>query len=248
MDLLFYVILPLIAIAYAAVGHGGASGYLALMGLFAFDHEVLRPTALVLNLFVAGISFIQFYRAGYFKFKLFIWFALSSIPLAMVGGSLSIDGGIYKIILGAFLVLAVLKMVGIFNFKSAQEFDQTSRPSTTVIALIIGGAIGFMSGLIGIGGGIILSPVILLLRWGTAKEAAAVSALFIWVNSLAGLIGHQLTDRLTVHENWWIFAGLVIAGGLLGGYIGAKKMSNQALRIFLSIVLGVAAVKLIFGL
>ena len=248
MDILFYIFLPLVAFAYAAVGHGGASGYLALMGLFAFEDEILRPTALLLNLFVAGISFFHFYKAGFFKPRPFLVFACTSIPLAFLGGTLKLDTQLYKIILGVFLFLAVIKMSGLMRTINKTDYDGKSNDVPLVGGFISGGAIGIVSGLIGIGGGIVLSPVILLMRWANAKEAAAISALFIWVNSFAGLVGHYASDQLSVHHDWWIFVLLVLGGGFIGGLVGAKTFTTKGLRFFLSVVLLIAAVKLIFGL
>lgn len=245
---LFYFVLPLIALLYAAVGHGGASGYLALMSLFSFAKEELRSTALLLNLVVAGVSFIQFYRAGHFKLRLFLVFTISSVPMAYLGGTIDINAAIYKLVLGVFLLLSVAKMIGLLDRLSPkQNYDAIAKKSNYPVGLAIGTAIGFISGLIGIGGGIILSPVILLLRWGTAKEAAAVSALFIWMNSLAGLIGMYSADKLLLNANWHLMLLLVFAGGSIGGLIGSKKLNNRNLRYLLSFVLLIAAIKLIFG-
>jgi len=250
MDLmLFYIFLPIIAVLYAAVGHGGASGYLALMSLFAIAPEEMRPTALVLNLFVAGIAFVYFAKLGHFKFKTFIVFALASIPMAFFGGTFEIDASIYKLILGIFLVLSVAKMSGLLDFVLKKEdYDSPSKSASFPIGLVFGAVIGFFSGLIGIGGGIILSPAILLLRWGTSKEAAAVSALFIWVNSIAGLLGQYSEDNLSLHPQSWLMILLVVLGGLAGGFIGSKKLNNKNLRYLLSFMLLAAALKLIFGL
>ena len=249
MDLTwFYIFLPLVALLYAAVGHGGASGYLALMSLFSFAKEELRSTALLLNLVVAGISFIQFYRAGYFKLRTFLVFTIASVPMAYLGGSIEIDAGTYKLILGLFLILSVAKMTGFLDrLTPKQDYDGLSKKSNYPLGLAIGAIIGFISGLIGIGGGIILSPVILLLRWGNAKEAAAVSALFIWMNSLAGLIGMYAADKLVLNVNWHFMLILVLIGGSVGGLIGSKKLNNKNLRYLLSFVLLIAAIKLIFG-
>ncbi|MEX1001783.1 MAG: sulfite exporter TauE/SafE family protein [Crocinitomicaceae bacterium] len=246
MELLFFILLPLIALLYAAVGHGGASGYLALMAIFNFAPEEMRPTALLLNLFVAGISFVHFYRAGYFKFHLFLAFALTSVPFAFFGGHLQLNTSWYKLILGIFLLFSVVKMTVFFHpfSKPKRQQDVVKTPSFLISGLI-GAGIGFVSALIGIGGGIILSPVILLMRWGSIKEAAAVSALFIWVNSLAGLIG-QSTTGITFYHSWWVMVIFVVLGGFAGGYIGSKMIPNKNLRYLLGFVLFLAAIKLIF--
>ena len=243
---LFYILLPIVALLYAAVGHGGASGYLALMALFSFSPEEMRPTALLLNLFVAGIAFIHFYRIGVFKFKLFTAFAVTSIPFAFLGGMLDLYSEVYKIALGIFLLLAVGKMLGLYDaFLNRTDYDHSSRKVLLLPASFTGAVIGLISGLIGIGGGIILSPVIILLKWGNAKEAAAVSALFIWVNSLAGLLGQQFNGA-QFYPNWWMMVILVIVGGFVGGYIGARTLNTKNLRYLLSFVLLLAAIKLIF--
>ena len=239
-ELLFYIALPLTAFLYASVGHGGASGYLALMALFSFAPEEMRPTALVLNLFVAGVSFMQFARQGHFQWKLFLTFAVLSIPSSFLGGLLQIDPKWYKIILGGFLLIATARMLGVFGTEK-----QAERNVSLPIGLLIGAGIGFFSGLIGIGGGIILSPVILLLGWGNAKQAAATSALFIWVNSAAGLIG-QWKSGIAFSENLWWFVGLAVAGGLVGAYFGSKILNDQKLRLVLGFVLALASFKLFF--
>ncbi|MDX2362558.1 MAG: sulfite exporter TauE/SafE family protein [Crocinitomicaceae bacterium] len=238
-DLLFLIILPIVAFMYAAVGHGGASGYLALMSLFAFPHEVMKPTGLLLNLFVAAIAFYHFWRTGHFNWKLFVAFALGSIPLAYYGGTLEIDARIYKIILGVLLLFAIAKMLNLFG-KESNDIRKIKWGE----GIAVGGVIGFFSGLIGIGGGIILSPVILLMRWGKVKEAAAVSALFIWVNSASGMGGLMYAGKATLDVNSWLYVGLAVIGGFIGGYIGSKKMNNKGLRYLLAFVLILASVKL----
>lgn len=240
ISLVFLLILPVVAFMYAAVGHGGASGYLALMALFSFAPEEMKPTALLLNLFVAAIAFYHYWKTGHFNGKLFLAFAIGSIPLSFLGGMMDIDARLYKIILGVLLLFAIAKMLNLFGRESTDikkvKWHQ---------GILVGGAIGFFSGLIGIGGGIILSPVILLMHWGKMKEAAAVSALFIWVNSASGMAG-QLAKGVTISSESWLFVVLAVIGGYAGGYIGSKKMNNSALRYLLAFVLILAATKLFF--
>ena len=236
----FFILLPVVSFLYASIGHGGASGYLALMALFSFAPETMKPTALLLNLFVAGISFYYYYKAGHFNKKLFLAFAIASIPLAFIGGTIEVDATIYKKILAFLLVFAILKMLNIFGKTSIQII-----PVKLWQGLIVGGIIGFFSGLIGIGGGIILTPIILLLHWGKMKEAAAVSALFIWVNSAAGLIG-QFSSGVVLEEGAFLMVAIALIGGILGGYLGSKKINNQWLRYILSFVLIIASIKLFF--
>lgn len=235
---LFLIILPIVSFLYSSVGHGGASGYLALMALFSFAPQNMKPTALLLNIFVSGISFYYYYKAGFFNKKLFLSFAVASIPLAFLGGTLEVDASIYKKTLAVLLLFAILKMLNVFG-KESDNIKQV----TLWKGLIIGGIIGFFSGLIGIGGGIILSPVILLLHWGKMKEAAAVSALFIWVNSVSGLIG-QLSSGIVLEKESFLLVAIAISGGILGGYYGSKKINNQRLRYILSFVLIIACAKL----
>ena len=237
---IFIVILPLVALMYASVGHGGASGYLALMALFSFSPELMKPTGLLLNLFVSGISFYHFWKSGYFKHRLFFGFSIGSIPLAFLGGRFDIDTSLYKIILGILLLFAILKMINIIGKES-----QTTKPVNTSIAVVTGAFIGFFSGLIGIGGGIILSPIILLLNWGNAKEAAAVSALFIWVNSAAGITG-QYSNGIQLNEHIWVFVFVALVGGYFGAYIGSKHLNNKSLKTLLAFVLLLASIKLFF--
>nr|WP_241910457.1 sulfite exporter TauE/SafE family protein [Tamlana carrageenivorans] len=225
---------------YSSVGHGGASGYLALMALFSFAPETMKPTALLLNLFVAGISFYYYYKAGFFNKKLFITFAVASIPMAFLGGTIEVDASIYKKILAVLLVFAILKMLNVFGKESNKINDVKLWQG-----LIVGGIIGFFSGLIGIGGGIILTPVILLLHWGKMKEAAAVSALFIWVNSAAGLIG-QISSGVTIEKESFLLVAIALIGGVLGGYYGSQKINNTKLRYILAFVLIIACAKLFF--
>jgi len=210
------------------------------MALFSFAPETMKPTALLLNLFVAGISFYYYYKEGYFNKKLFLSFALSSIPLAFLGGTIEIDASIYKKILAVLLVFAILKMLNVFG-KESESIKQVKLWQ----GLVVGGIIGFFSGLIGIGGGIILTPIILLLHWGKMKEAAAVSALFIWVNSASGLIG-QFTSGINLNMDSFILVTIALIGGVFGGYLGSKKINNQNLRYILAFVLAIACVKLFF--
>lgn len=238
---LFLLLLPIVSFLYSSVGHGGASGYLALMALFSFAPETMKPTALLLNLFVAGISFYYYYKEGYFNKKLFFSFAIASIPLAFLGGTIELDATIYKKILAVLLVFAILKMLNIFG-KENGAIKQVKLWQ----GIAVGGIIGFFSGLIGIGGGIILTPVILLLHWGNMKEAAAVSALFIWVNSAAGLFG-QLSSGIKIEKESFILVAIALIGGVLGGYLGSKKINNKNLRYILAFVLVIACFKLVFA-
>ncbi|MDQ1095911.1 MULTISPECIES: sulfite exporter TauE/SafE family protein [Chryseobacterium] len=237
---LFYGILFLVAFFYAAVGHGGASGYLALMALYGVAPEEMKSTALMLNLFVSLTSFIQYYRGGYFLKKLFIPIAAASVPLAFIGGMITVEENIYKRILGVLLLFPVFRF---FFFRNVEDSDL--KDQNLAVAVIIGGIIGFLSGMIGIGGGIILSPVLLLLQWTNQKQTAAISAAFIFVNSLAGL-GGMLTQGISFTGNMLMYIAVAFTGGLLGAYFGAKRFNQNVLKYILAIVLLMASYKLLF--
>ena len=237
---LFIIVLPLISFLYASVGHGGASGYLALMTLFSFAPEMMRSTALLLNLFVSGIAFYHYYNAGHFNKKLFLYFALSSIPLSFVGGLLEINPSFYKKTLGLILLFAIIKLLYDFGNKKIQI-----KQVRLWQGLIFGGLIGFFSGLIGIGGGIILTPIILLFHWGDMKSAAAVSALFIFVNSASGLLG-QVYLGAEINIETFALVGIALIGGFVGSYLGSKQMNSSVLRYILAFVLTLASIKLFF--
>lgn len=237
---LFYILLFLVAFLYSSVGHGGASGYLALMAIFSVAPEVMKPTALLLNLFVSLTSFIQFYRGGYFKWKLFLPFAIASVPMAFAGGMVSVDATIYKKILGLLLLIPIIR----FLFFSNIQVNEIKK-ANMALSLFTGAVIGFLSGLIGIGGGIILSPVLLLLKWADMKQTAAISALFIFVNSLSGLTG-QLTKGVHFSSDMFMYVIIAFVGGICGAYFGSLKFKQTILKYLLALVLVMAAYKLLF--
>jgi uncharacterized membrane protein YfcA len=238
--ILFYFLLFAVAFLYSSVGHGGASGYLALGAIFDLAKEVMRPTALLLNLFVSLTSFIQFYRGKHFLFKIFLPLAIASVPMAFLGGRIDIDTGTYKLMLGILLLIPIVRFLFFQNIPVSKI-----RNSNAGLSLIMGAAIGFVSGMIGIGGGIILSPLLLLLKWTDQKQTAAISALFIFVNSLSGLIG-QWTKGIDFNTNMIGYVAVAFAGGLCGAYFGAMKFNQNVLRILLALVLILASYKLIF--
>ena len=227
-----------VAILYSSVGHGGASGYLAVMAFMAVSPEVTRPTALVLNLFVATIGTIQFYRAGYFSWRIFLPFAAASIPMAYVGGTIHLPTDIYKIVLGAVLILAAVRLA--INLKGDEEF----KDPPIAACLAIGAVIGLLSGMVGVGGGIFLTPVLLLMHWAETRVAAGVSVLFILVNSIAGLAGSykQLSQ---LPPDVWIWIGAAVAGGVVGSTLGSKRFDSIMLRRVLAVVLLFAGLKLV---
>ena len=237
---IFCLLLIIVAFLYAAVGHGGASGYLALMALFGFSQDLMKPTALLLNLFVSLIAFVQYRRSGYFNLKVFLPLAIASVPMAFAGGMLEVDDTLYKRILGLLLLIPIARFL-IADDKAGIGH----REPDLATSLIIGAAIGFLSGLIGIGGGILLSPLLLLLGWTDQKQTAAISAPFIFVNSLSGL-GGQLVNGMEISSDMILFASLASAGGLAGAWLGAKKFDPKIIRMLLAGVLLLAAIKLLF--
>lgn len=241
---MFWLFLFLAAFLYSSVGHGGASGYLAIMALYHFAPDQMKPTALCMNLFVSLISFYQFYNAGHFKWNLFWPFAAASIPMAFLGGSIHIPTEAYRVILGITLVIIVCRFVFIKNIPG----DVIERKVPLPVLLLTGGIIGFLSGMIGIGGGVLLSPIILLAAWAGQKQTASVSALFIFVNSLAGLLGQLLLHKTSIEfsANMWLMIATGVAGSLAGAWLGAKKLNIAAIKYVLSVVLLIAAYHLIW--
>lgn len=244
IEILIVLAILAVAVLYSSVGHGGASGYLAVMALFAIAPDVTKPTALILNLFVALIAFVQFYRSGSFVWKIFLPFAVGSIPSAFVGGMISLPTAVYKIILGIALILAAIRLA--INLKSESEIKSPN----IWLCLLIGAILGFISGLIGIGGGIFLTPILLLMNWTETKTAAGISALFIWVNSVSGLLGNWLLGKDSNIHNLpnivWFWIGAAIVGGLIGATLGSYRFNSLTLRRVLAFGLMIAGAKLIF--
>lgn len=228
-----------VAVLYSSVGHGGASGYLAVMALLAVAPEITRPTALVLNLFVASIGTYQFWRSGHFSWALFWPFAAASIPLAFIGGLIQLPTNVYKIVLGVVLMLAALRLA--WKITSS---DEIKRP-TIAVCLVLGASIGLLSGLVGVGGGIFLTPILLLANWSDTKTAAGVSAAFIFVNSSAALAGNY-AQLFTLPQNVWFWIAAAVVGGIVGSTLGVKKLDSLTLQRVLAAVLLFAGVKLVF--
>jgi uncharacterized protein len=229
------------AALYASVGHGGASSYLAIMGLFSLAPDVMKPTALALNILVASVATFKFYRAGLFSWRLFWPFAAASIPAAFVGGAVMLPARWYKIVVGLVLLYAAVWM-----FRSAlRPISKETHSPPLWAALLAGLAIGFLSGLTGVGGGIFLSPLLLSMGWAETRATSGVAAPFILVNSIAGLLGHIASvSQLPPNVPVWGAAALI--GGWIGASYGSKRAPVPVLRQLLSLVLVVAGVKLIF--
>jgi len=230
------------ALLYSTVGHGGASGYLAAMALFNIAPDVMKPTALVLNLFVASVGTIRYARAGYFSWNVFWPFAIASIPAAFLGGYFKLPVQAYKILLGTVLLFAAWRLA----LKQSNLAPLGQKPVILPLALALGAVIGLLSGLTGVGGGIFLSPVLLFLGWAEVRKTAGISAAFILVNSVAGLLGHWQSVRSLPHELvYWAPAALV--GGLFGAELGSRRLTPLTMRRLLAAVLVVAGLKMLLG-
>ena len=237
--LLLAVLIFIAALMYSSVGHAGASGYLAAMALFGLAPAVMKPTALVLNLVVATVGTIRFARAGHFAWNVFWPFALTSIPCAFLGGALKLPVSAYKLVLGGVLLFAAWRMAFNVSSEAGRQIPIPLAP-----ALLLGAALGLLSGLTGVGGGIFLSPLLLLLGWADVRKTAGVSVAFILVNSAAGLLGHLASVKNVPHEIvWWAPAAL--AGGLIGSELGSRRLAPLTMRRLLAVVLVVAGVKML---
>lgn len=226
---------------YSSVGHGGASAYLAIMALGGIDPAVMRPAALLLNVLVAGIGTLRYTRAGYFSAGTFLSFAATSIPFAFLGGTLTLPGDLYRRLVGAVLLAGAYRLV-----RPAAVGDRASRRPPLWLALPLGAAIGLLAGLTGVGGGIFLSPLLVLAGWATIREQAGVSAAFILVNSAAGLAG-LVTRTVVLPAPLFLWGAVAAAGGLIGSHLGSRRLGAGALRRLLGVVLVIAALKLILG-
>jgi uncharacterized membrane protein YfcA len=234
-----FLSIGVIAFLYSCVGHAGASGYIALMTLFGLSATTIRPTALVLNILVAIIASFQFWRAGHFSRKLFWPFALLSVPAAYLGGFLQLPARILKIIIGPVLLFSAARLF----FRRGDPLAVSPPPLPA--ALAVGSGIGFLSGLTGTGGGIFLTPLLLFSKWAKTKQAAAVSALFILVNSIAGLAGFVST-RQSIPVLTLVLSAAAIIGGAIGSHLGSRQFPVRTISILLATVLVIAGCKLIF--
>jgi len=237
-----------VAALYSSVGHAGGSGYLAAMALMGVAPEVMKPTSLSLNVLVATIATVQFARAGHYSWRLFWPFALTAAPMAFVGGAITLPGAYYRPLIGAILLYSAWRLVIAGGGARAEDAERGAREPRVGVALAVGAGLGLLSGLSGTGGGIFLSPILLLCGWAKAKRTAAVSAAFILLNSISGLAGVMLSTRAIPEElvRWgWLWAIGAVTGGLVGSYFGAWRLAPLVLKRLLAVVLVVAGLKLI---
>jgi len=230
----------IVAVLYSSVGHGGASGYLAVLTLFSFSVSQVAGTALVLNVFVGGLALYSYARAGHLRPALLWPFVLASVPMAFVGGAFRFNEQTYRFVLGAALALTALRLVQRFSPTAGED---SVRPVSLHISLPVGGGIGLLAGMVGLGGGVFLSPVMILMRWATVKQTSAVAAAFIVLNSASGLAGRFIGGAGSGLSLLWLVP-IAALGGWIGSHLGANKLPALALRRVLAVVLLVAAAKL----
>lgn len=229
------------ALLYSSVGHGGSSAYLAIMALFGLAPEEMKPIALVLNILVASIATWKYYRAGYFSWSIFLPFVLSSIPFSFLGGYITAPSHIYRTITGVILLFAAYRLL---VHKENKEKPVSKMPLS--LAIVFGGVIGLLSGLIGVGGGIFLSPLLIFTGWANIKITSGISSMFILINSISGILGHFSSNNVALPGFTWVLGIMAVLGGLIGSHIGSRKAANMTILRLLGLVLVVAGAKLIF--
>ena len=230
-----------VAFFYSSVGHGGATGYLAALALLGVAPASARVAVLITNVLVAGVAWWRFWRAGYFDCKILFWFAISSVPFAVLGSKIHISPHAYKLVLGAVLTVAGLVLL----FRSRWQTDDVAvRKCFWPIAMLVGAVLGFLAGLTGIGGGVFLSPLLYLFRWVKPKTTGGIAAGFIVLNSIAGLIGAGVQAVTHAGVLLWLTLPAVI-GALLGTHYGARRWSRVTFSRVLAGVLVFAGGKLL---
>ncbi|MDP1850998.1 MAG: sulfite exporter TauE/SafE family protein [Candidatus Planktophila sp.] len=229
------------AVLYTSVGHAGASAYIAVMTLFDLPPLVIKPTALTLNIFVSSYTSFRYIRGNYFNRSLFVYLIIGSIPAAFIGGHINLPSHIYKPIIGVLLLISGTRFL-----IQALQVDQPHRSFNVVKAVIIGAGIGLLSGITGTGGGIFLSPLIIWLGWVSVKQASGTVAAFIFVNSIAGLLGNFQSTR-SLPSELPIFLIAVLFGAFIGTRFGISKFSSIGIKRALGFVLLIAGAKFIFA-
>ncbi len=228
----------IVAMLYASVGHGGASGYLAVMALFSLHPEALKPTALLLNIVVAGVGAYLYCSARQFSWRVFWPFVITSIPASFLGGTFSLPPEIYRPALGMVLLFAAWRL-----FVRKDQVDYATQAPARTTAMLVGAVLGFVSGLIGVGGGIFLSPLMILLRWARVREVSGIAALFILVNSISGLLGH-MSSLHHLPDYASLLAGMALIGGSIGALCGSRHLPVATILKAMSIMLVLAGGKM----
>ncbi len=239
LSILFFVT----AILYASVGFGGGSTYLALLLIWGVPYHIFPVIALICNIFVVSGNSFNYIKAGNLNLKLLIPYLLGSIPLAFIGGSIEIDKNLFEIFL--FIVLAIAGVLLLINFKSYDDNESTYRNIPILISILIGGILGFVSGVVGIGGGIFLSPILFLIKAAKPKHIVTAASLFILINSISGVIG-QLTKNIVLNDisNYWYLFLIVIIGGHIGNFLNLKIFPTRLLALVTSALVLFVAVRM----
>ena len=241
-DLILTVLIFAFAVLYSSVGHAGATGYQAAMAIMGVAPPVMKISALVLNIPVAIIGTIRFARAGCLPWRLLWPFAVASVPAAYIGGMLTLPSLLFKQAIGLMLFLAAAKLI----IQPVTDKSETTSPPPLYLSLPVGAGIGLLAGLTGTGGGVLLTPILLFMRWAKTREAAGVSVAFILLNSISGLVGQRNKIEL-LPSTIWLWLAAVGVGGLIGTQLGTRYLAVPAMRRLLGVVLVIAALKLVWS-
>lgn len=241
-ELTLTALIFLAATLYSSVGHAGASGYLAAMALFGLAPETMRPTALALNVLVASLATYRYTRAGQNDLKLLLPFVIASIPAAFVGGMIHVPANIYKPLIGIVLLLSAAQLCR--TVKKSSASDHITQYPPLPLSLTTGASLGLLAGLSGTGGGIFLSPVLILMRWAPTRKVSGIAASFILVNSISGLLGN-LSSINALPSALSVWAAAALFGGLLGTHLGTRTLTIPGIRIMLALVLVIAGGKML---
>lgn len=236
---LFLAVIGIAAVLYSSVGHGGASGYLAAMALFGLDPDIMKPAALTMNIFVTLLVLWRCHRVFQFNWRLCASLTIASVPFAYLGGAYTIESILYKLIVGVLLILAALRM-----FWKVSDSLILKQPNLWVIA-IVGSILGFISGLTGVGGGIFLSPLLLMFQWTNIKESIPIAAAFILFNSTAGICGYLSVTEHHFPSSIPLLVAVAVIGALFGSELATRKLSTYGIHSILGIVLAIAGSKMI---
>ena len=241
--LLLAILFLVTATLYSSVGFGGGSTYLALLLIWGVPYFIFPIIALLCNILVVSGNSINYIRSGNLNLRLLIPYLIGSIPMAYIGGSLPIEKRLFEILL--FLVLAVAGSLLLFNFKSYDDREESYRKIPTLVSILIGAALGFISGIVGIGGGIFLSPILFLIRAAKPKHIVTTASLFILINSISGIIG-QLTKNVVLVEvtNYWYLLAVVLIGGQVGNFLNLKIFSTRILALITAFLVLFVAIRM----